>query len=55
MENVTMARSKSVVHGTRRAADLFEDGMEKIKQNFARYSSGRGWLLIISFSWFYSI
>ncbi|KAF7901992.1 uncharacterized protein EAF01_007290 [Botrytis porri] len=42
MENVTMARSKSVVHGTRRAADLFEDGMEKIKQNFARYSSGRG-------------
>ncbi|TGO51671.1 hypothetical protein BCON_0156g00160 [Botryotinia convoluta] len=41
MENVTMARSKSVVHGTRRAADLFEDGMEKIKQNFARYSSGR--------------
>ncbi|RAL60044.1 hypothetical protein DID88_000670 [Monilinia fructigena] len=42
MENVTMARSKSVVHGTRKAADLFEDGMEKIKQNFARYSSGRG-------------
>ncbi|ATZ54435.1 hypothetical protein BCIN_10g04380 [Botrytis cinerea B05.10] len=41
MENVTMARSKSVVHGTRRAADVFEDGMEKIKQNFARYSSGR--------------
>ncbi|THV53907.1 hypothetical protein BGAL_0039g00190 [Botrytis galanthina] len=41
MENVTMARSKSIVHGTRRAADLFEDGMEKIKQNFARYSSGR--------------
>ncbi|KAF7877631.1 hypothetical protein EAF04_001302 [Stromatinia cepivora] len=42
MENVTMARSKSVIHGARRAADLFEDGMEKIKQNFARYSSGRG-------------
>ncbi|KAB8297311.1 hypothetical protein EYC80_002663 [Monilinia laxa] len=42
MENVTMARSKSVLHGTRKAADLFEDGMEKIKQNFARYSSGRG-------------
>ncbi|ESZ93496.1 hypothetical protein SBOR_6119 [Sclerotinia borealis F-4128] len=41
MENVTMARSKSVIHGARRAADVFEDGMEKIKQNFARYSSGR--------------
>ncbi|CAD6456634.1 07dfcb61-dfbb-4004-bee6-acf7b4e9139d [Sclerotinia trifoliorum] len=41
MENVTMARSKSVIHGARRAADFFEDGMEKIKQNFARYSSGR--------------
>ncbi|APA10661.1 hypothetical protein sscle_06g054310 [Sclerotinia sclerotiorum 1980 UF-70] len=42
MENVTMARSKSVIHGARRAADFFEDGMEKIKQNFARYGSGRG-------------
>ncbi|QSZ34750.1 hypothetical protein DSL72_007608 [Monilinia vaccinii-corymbosi] len=42
MENVTMARSKSVIHGTRKAADLFEDGMEKIKQNFARYSAERG-------------
>lgn len=46
MENVTMARSKSVIHGARKAADLVEDGIEKIKQKSARYSSGQGLLFI---------
>ncbi|PQE13008.1 hypothetical protein CJF30_00002922 [Rutstroemia sp. NJR-2017a BBW] len=42
MEDVSMARTQSVVHGSQRAADIFEDGLDKIKKNSLRYSSGGG-------------
>jgi hypothetical protein len=42
MEDVSLARTQSIVHGSQRAADIFEDGLDKIKKNIARYSSGGG-------------
>jgi len=39
MESVMLARTKSVIHGSQRSADVVRDGIERIKQRTSGYGT----------------